>query len=172
MAMIFVISSENNFGNPVEVETKDLDFSSGFQIDGAQLTGLDLDGNQFNFRANKINPINNNLPIISVNNILGSITFASEMLIKIQAEKASFHTKNNVIDLEGKLQLENDTFKLTGSSITINFEKNTLHSHEAIRIFLSNSEIQAGKFEALKSDPNNFHFKFLLENGVKFKYFL
>ena len=167
-----MISSENNFGKPVEVETRDLDFSSGFQVDGAQLTGLDLDGNRFNFRASKINPINNNLPIISVNNILGSITFTSEMLIKIQAEKASIHTKNSVIDLEGKLQLVNDNFKLTGSSITINFKKNSLHSNKAIKILLPNTEIQAGKLEALKSDSNNLHFKFLLENGVKFKYFL
>ena len=172
MTMIFMISSENNFGNPVEVETRDLDFSSGFQIDGAQLAGLDLDGNRFNFRASKINPINNDLPIISVNDILGSITFTSEMLIQIQAEKANIHTKNNLINLEGELQLENENFRLTGTSITINFEKNALHSNKAIKIFLPNTEIQAGKLKALKSDSNNLHFKFFLENGVKFKYFL
>ena len=172
MTMIFAISSENNFVKPVEVETRDLDFSSGFQIDGAQLTGLDLNGNHFNFKARKINPINNDLPIISVNNILGSIIFTSEVLIKIQAEKASFHIKSNVIDLEGKLQLENDSFKLTGSSITVNVERNSLHSDGAVKIFLPKTEIQAGKFEALKTDPNNLHFKFFLENGVKFRHFL
>ena len=52
------------------------------------------------------------------------------------------------------------------------FEKNALHSNKAIKIFLPNTEIQAGKLEALKSDSNNLHFKFFLENGVTFKYFL
>ena len=37
------------------------------------------------------------MDIISVNDILGSITFTSEMLIQIQAEKANIHTKNNLI---------------------------------------------------------------------------
>ena len=172
MAMIFMISSADDFGDPVKVETKGLDFSTGFQVDGAKLSSLDLKGNRFNFRAKKINPINDHLPIISGDHILGTITFASEMLIKIQAEKASFNTKNNLIGLEGALQLENKDFKLLGSSVSIDLEKNIIHSDKKTIIKLLNTEIEAGKLQVLKPDPSNSYLKFMLEAGVRFEYFL
>ena len=116
MAMIFSISSKNDFGDPVKVETKDLDFSSGFQIDEAQLIGLDLKGSSFNFSAKKINPINGSLSIISGNDIQGTITLTPEMLLKIQAENVLFDTTTNSMNLEGQLHFENDQFSVFGSS--------------------------------------------------------
>ena len=172
MFMIFLISSEDDFGDPVKVETKDLDFSSGFQIDEAQLSGLDLKGNRFNFKAKKINPINGFVPIISGENILGTIIFTSEMLIKIQAERVTFNTQKNLINLKGKLQLENETFKLVGSAITVDLKKALIHSNEKTTILLKNSEIEAGKIQVYKVDPKKSHLKFILENGVRFKYSL
>lgn len=167
-----MISSADDFGDPVKVETKGLDFSSGFQVDGAKLSSLDLKGNLFNFRAKKINPINDHLPIISGDHILGTVTFASEMLIKIQAEKASFNTKNNLLDLEGTLQLENKDFKLLGSSVSIDLKKNIIHSDKKTIIKLPNTEIEAGKLQVLKPDPSNPYLKFMLEAGVRFEYLL
>ena len=94
------------------------------------------------------------------------------MLIKIQAEKASFNTKNNLIGLEGALQLENKDFKLLGSSVSIDLEKNIIHSDKKTIIKLPNTEIEAGKLQVVKPDPSNSYLKFMLEAGVRFEYFL
>lgn len=170
--MIFSISSEDNFGEPVKVETKDLDFSAGFQIDGAQLSGLSIEGNEFNFMAKKINPINGNLPIISSDNIIGTITFFPDTLIKIKAERAEFNTKNNLMNLKGELKLENEVFKLIGSSITIDFGKNIINSNKRIKMILPNSEIEAGKIHVINVDQKDENLKFLLDDGVRLKYLL
>ena len=72
--MIFFVSTEDNFNNNVLVETIDLNIGSegtSFQIDNAQLSGLNIFGNSFNIKAKKIYPINKQLPIISSNDILG-----------------------------------------------------------------------------------------------------
>ena len=94
------------------------------------------------------------------------------MLIKIQAERVTFNTQKNLINLKGKLQLENETFKLVGSAITVDLKKALIHSNEKTTILLKNSEIEAGKIQVFKVDPNKSHLKFILEDGVRFKYSL
>ena len=172
MALIFSISSKDDFGDPVKVETKDLDFSSGFQIDGAQLTGLDLKGSSFNFSAKTINPINGSLSIISGNDIQGTITLTPEMLLKIQAKNALFDTTSNLMNLKGQLHLKNDDFSVFGSSITFDFEKNIIHSNQEIEIFLPSTKIKAGKIKVFRPNPKNSYFKILLGGGVQFRYSL
>ncbi|MFL2790968.1 MAG: hypothetical protein ACJZ8I_03965 [Paracoccaceae bacterium] len=172
MAMIFSISSEDNFGEPVKVETTDLDFSSGFQIDEAQLTGLDLSGSRFNFKARTINPINGSLSIISGNDILGTITFSPEMLLKIKAEKASFDTTSNLMKLEGNLHLENDKFSVFGSTVTFDFDKNIIHSNKDIIVLMPSTEIKAGRIKVFRNSSENSHFKIFLGNRVILKYLL
>ena len=172
MAMIFSMSSRDNFGEPVKVETKDLDFSSGFQIDGAQLTGLDLKGSSFNFRAKTINPVNGSLSIILGNEIQGNIKLTPEMLLKIQAENALFDTTSNLMSLKGQLHIENNDFSVFGSTITFDFEKNIIHSDQEIEIFLPSTEIKAGKIKVFRPKSKNSYFKIFLGDGVQFKYFL
>jgi len=172
MALIFSISSKDNFGDPVKVETKDLDFSSGFQIDEAQLTGLDLKGSSFNFSAKTINPINGSLSIISGNEIQGTITLTPEMLLKIQAENALFDTTSNLMNLKGQLHLENDDFSVFGSSITFDFENNIIHSNQELEIFMPGTKIKAGKIKVFRSNPRNSYFKIFLGGGVQFKHSL
>ena len=72
IVMIFFVSSKNDFENSSLVETKDLNIGSenSFQIDSAQLSGLNKLGNSFNIRADKINQIDNKLPIISGDEIM------------------------------------------------------------------------------------------------------
>ncbi len=172
MAMIFSISSKNDFGDPVKVETKDLDFSSGFQIDEARLTGLDLKGSSFNFSAKTISPVNGSLSIISGNKIQGTITLTPEMLLKIQAENVLFDTTTNSMNLEGQLHFENDQFSVFGSSITFDFEKNIIHSDQETEIFMPSTTIKAGKIKILGPNPKNSYFQIFLGDGVQFKYFL
>ena len=172
MAMIFSISSKDNFGDPVKVETKDLDFSSGFQIDEAQLTGLDSKGSSFNFSAKTINPVNGSLSIILGNEIEGTISLTPEMILKVQSENAHFDTTSNLMNLKGQLHLETDDFSVFGSSITFDFEKNIIHSNQEIEVFMPSTEIKAGKIKVFRPNPNNSHFKIFLGDGVRFKYFL
>ena len=65
--MIFFVSTKNDFEDTSLVETKDLNIGSegnSFQIDNAQLSGLNKLGNSFNIKARKIHQIDNKLPII------------------------------------------------------------------------------------------------------------
>ena len=58
--MIFFVSTKNDFEKTSLVETKDLNIGSegnSFQIDNAQLSGLNKLGNSFNIEAKKINQI-------------------------------------------------------------------------------------------------------------------
>ena len=172
MALIFSISSKDDFGDPVKVETKDLDFSSGFQIDEAQLIGLDLKGASFNFSAKKINPINGSLSIILGNEIQGTITLKPEMLLKVQAENALFDTTSKLMNLKGQLHLRNDDFSVFGSSITFDFENNIIHSDQEIEIVMPTTNIKAGKIKVFRTNPKNSYLKIFLEDGVQFKFFL
>ena len=85
IVMIFFVSSKNDFENSSLVETKDLNIGSegnSFQIDSAQLSGLNKLGNSFNIKADKINQIDNKLPIISGDEIAGRINLSSEIIKK------------------------------------------------------------------------------------------
>ena len=129
--MIFFVSSKNDFENSSLVETKDLNIGSegnSFQIDGAQLSGLNKFGNSFNIKADKINQIDNKLPIISGDEITGRISLSSEILIQIKAKIAELNTKNNILRLHGDFKIENDKYEINGKEIFFNFEKGTILS--------------------------------------------
>ena len=110
--MIFFVSFKNDFENSSLVETKDLNIGSegnSFQIDNAQLSGLNKLGNSFNIRADKINQIDNKLPVISGDEITGRINLSSEILVQIEAKIAELNTKNNTLDymVISKLKMKN-----------------------------------------------------------------
>ena len=70
-----------------------------FLVDNAKLSGSNKLGNSFNIKANKINQIDNKLPIISGNKITGDINISSQILLQIKAKIAEINTKSNVLKL-------------------------------------------------------------------------
>ena len=172
VGMIFMMSTDDDFGEPISVETKDLDFGSGFQIDGAHLSGLNVEGDKFNFKVEKINPSNSMLPIIIGENITGIISFNSDNLINITAENATLDTKKNVIELQGNLRLKTKSVQLYGSSILINFNKNTIKSGEKIHLMVPKGSIEAGNIFVTKPGAKGASLKFVMTDGVKLKFLL
>ena len=173
--MIFFVSSKNNFENSSLVETKDLNIGSegnSFQIDGAQLSGLNKFGNSFNIKADKINQIDNKLPIISGDDITGRISLSSEILIQIKAKIAELNTKNNILRLHGDFKIENNKYQINGKEIFFNFEKGTILSNHAVTVLFPNWQIYGGKIEIYSSDNSEKNLLFFINNGVKIKYLL
>ena len=173
--MIFFVSSKNDFENSSLVETKDLNIGSegnSFQIDSAQLSGLNKMGNSFNIKADKINQIDNKLPIISGDDITGRINLSSEVLIQIKAKIAELNTKNNILRLHGDFKIENEKYQINGKEIFFNFEKGTILSNHKVTVLFPNWQIYGGKIEIYNSDNSEKNLLFFINNGVKIKYLL
>ena len=173
--MIFFVSSKNDFENSSLVETKDLNIGSegnSFQIDGAQLSGLNKFGNSFNIKADKINQIDNKLPIISGDEITGRISLSSEVLIQIKAKIAELNTENNILRLHGDFKIENEKYQINGKEIFFNFEKGTILSNHKVTVLFPNWQIYGGKIEIYSSDNSEKNLLFFINNGVKIKYLL
>lgn len=175
IVMIFFVSSKNNFENSSLVETKDLNIGSegnSFQIDSAQLSGLNKLGNSFNIKADKINQIDNQLPVISGNEVTGKINLSSEVLIEIKAKIAELNTKNNILRLYGDFKIENEKYQINGKEIFFNFEKGTILSNHKVTVFFPNWQIYGGKIEIYNSENSEKNLLFFIDNGVKIKYLL
>ena len=96
MIMIFFVSTNSDFETTSLVETKDFNIGSEgdiFLVDNAKLSGSNKLGNSFNIKANKINQIDNKLPIISGNKITGDINISSQILLQIKAKTADLKHK-------------------------------------------------------------------------------
>ena len=175
IVMIFFVSSKNDFENSSLVETKDLNIGSegnSFQIDSAQLSGLNKLGNSFNIKADKINQIDNKLPVISGNEVTGKINLSSEVLIEIKAKIAELNTKNNILRLHGDFKIENEKYKINGKEIFFNFEKGTISSNHKVTVLFPSWQIYGGKIEIYNSDNSEKNLLFFIKNGVKIKYLL
>ena len=173
--MIFFISTKNDFEKTSLVETKDLNIGSegnSFQVDNAQLSGLNKLGNSFNIKAKKINPIDNKLPIISGDEITGRIYLSSEILIQIKAKTAELNTKNNILRLHGDFKIENEKYQINGKEIFFNFEKGTILSNHKVTVLFPNWQIYGGKIEIYNSENSEKNLLFFIDNGVKIKYLL
>jgi len=173
--MIFFVSSKNDFENSSLVETKDLNIGSegnSFQIDSAQLSGLNKLGNSFNIKADKINQIDNKLPVISGNEVTGKINLSSEVLIEIKAKIAELNTKNNILRLHGDFKIENEKYQINGKEIFFNFEKGTILSNHKVTVLFPNWQIYGGKIEIYNSENSEKNLLFFINNGVKIKYLL
>ena len=173
--MIFFMSSKNDLEKSSLVETKDLNIGSegnSFQIDSAQLSGLSKSGNSFNIKADKINQIDNKLPIISGDQITGKINLSSEISIKIKAKIAELNTKNNVLRLHGDFKIENEKYQINGKEIFFNFGKGTILSNHAVTVLFPNWQIYGGKMEIYNSEDLGKNLLFFINDGVKIKYLL
>jgi len=173
--MIFFMSSKNDLEKSSLVETKDLNIGSegnSFQIDSAQLSGLSKSGNSFNIKADKINQIDNKLPIISGDQITGKINLSSEILIKIKAKIAELNTKNSVLRLHGDFKIENEKYQINGKEIFFNFKKGTILSNHAVTVLFPNWQIYGGKIEIYNSENSGKNLLFFINEGVKIKYLL
>ena len=173
--MIFFVSTKNDFEKTSLVETKDLNIGSegnSFQIDNAQLSGLNKLGNSFNIEAKKINQIDNKLPIISGNEIVGRINLSPEILIKIKAEIAELNTQNNILRLHGDFIIENEKYQINGKEIFFNFEKGSIISNHDIKVLFPNWQIYGGKIEIYNSENSGQNLLFFINDGVKIKYSL
>ena len=173
--MIFFVSTKNDFDQTSLVETKDLNIGSegnSFQIDNAQLSGLNKLGNSFNIKAKKINPIDNKLPIISGDEITGRIYLSSEILIQIKAKTAELNTKNNILRLHGDFKIENEKYQIDGKEIFFNFEKGSIISNHDVTVLFPNWKINGGKIEIYNSKKSEKNLLFFINDGVKIKYSL
>ena len=173
--MIFFVSTEDNFNNNVLVETNDLNIGSegtSFQIDNAQLSGLNIFGNSFNIKAKKIYPINKQLPIISSNDITGSINFSSKILIQVKAKIGELNTENNTLKLDGNFKIENDNFKIEGKEIVLNFKNNQIISNKAVTFKFPNGQIDGGKIKIINSKISEDNIFLSISDGVNIKYLL
>jgi len=173
--MIFFVSFKNDFENSSLVETKDLNIGSegnSFQIDNAQLSGLNKLGNSFNIRADKINQIDNKLPVISGDEITGRINLSSEILLQIEAKIAELNTKNNTLRLHGDFKIENEKYQINGKEIFFNFETGTILSNHAVTVLFPNWQVYGGNIEIYNSENSGKNLLFFINDGVKIKYLL
>lgn len=173
--MIFFVSTKNDFERTSLVETKDLNIGSegnSFQIDNAQLSGLNKFGNSFNIKANKINQIDNKLPIISGNDITGRINLSSEILIQIKAKIAELNTKNNILRLHGDFKIKNEKYQINGKEIFFNFEKGSIISNHDVTVLFPNGQINGGKIKIYNSEILGKNLVFFINDGVEIKYSL
>ena len=170
--MIFFVSTKNDFENTSLVETKDLNIGSegnSFQIDNAQLSGLNKLGNSFNIKARKIHQIDNKLPIISGNEIIGIINISSKILVQIKAKIADLNTKKNILRLYGNFEIENEKYQINGKEIFFNFERSTIISNHAVTVLFPKGQIYGGKIKIFNSEND---ILLLINDGVKIKYLL
>ena len=173
--MIFFVSTKNDFEKTSLVETKDLNIGSegnSFQIDNAQLSGLNKLGNSFNIKAKKIHQIDNKLPIISGDEIIGRINISSTILIQVKAKLAELNTKNNVLRLYGNFEIENEKYQINGKEIFFNFKKSTIISNHAVTVFFPKGKIYGGKIKIFNSENPESNILLLMNDGVKIKYLL
>ena len=175
MIMIFFVSSNSDFETTSLVETKDFNIGSEgniFLVDNAKLSGSNKLGNSFNIKANKINQIDNKLPIISGGKITGDINISSKIYIQIKAKIAEINTKSNVLKLLGGFQIINKKYKLIGKEIFFDFKNSTITSNQPLTFLFSRGKIHGGKLKIINSKNKENDLLFLIEDGVKIKYLL
>ena len=175
MIMIFFVSTNSDFETTSLVETKDFNIGSErdiFLVDNAKLSGSNKLGNSFNITANKINQIDNKLPIISGNKITGDINISSQILIQIKAKTADLNTKKNILKLYGGFQIINEKYKIFGKEIFFNFKDSMITSNKPLTFLFSKGKIDGGKVKIINSENKENGLLFLIMDGVKIKYLL
>ena len=173
--MIFFVSTKDDFEKTFLVETKDLNLGSegnSFQIDNAQLSGLNINGNSFKIKANKIYPFDNKLPIISSNEISGNINLSSEIIIEVKAEKLELNSENSTLKLGGGYEIKNKYFQILGNEILFNFNENIIMSYDGFTFLTQNGQISGGKIKIFNIDKLKQNLIFYINDGVNFKYLL
>ena len=175
MIMIFFVSTNSDFETTSLVETKDFNIGSEgdiFLVDNAKLSGSNKLGNSFNIKANKINQIDNKLPIISGNKITGDINISSQILLQIKAKTADLNTKKNILKLYGGFQIINEKYKIFGKEIFFNFKDSIITSNQPLTFLFSKGKIHGGKVKIINSENKENGLLFLIMDGVKIKYLL
>ena len=173
--MIFFVSTNSDFETTLLVETKDFNIGSEgniFLVDNAKLSGSNKLGNSFNIKANKINQIDNKLPIISGNKITGDINISSQILLQIKAKTADLNTQKNILKLYGGFQIINEKYKIFGKEIFINFKDSMITSNKPLTFLFSKGKIHGGKVKIINSENKENGLLFLIMDGVKIKYLL
>ena len=173
--MIFFVSTKDDFEKTFLVETKDLNLGSegnSFQIDSAQLSSLNINGNSFKIKANKIYPFDNRIPIISSNEISGNINLSSDIIIEIKAEKLELNSENSTLKLDGGFEIRNKYFQISGNEILFNFNENIIMCNNGFTFLTQHGQISGGKIKIININKLKQNLIFYINDGVNFKYLL
>mgnify|MGYP001242121682 FL=1 len=137
LAILFLISPPNEFGDSVKVSTLGLEKDITYQISKAKVKGSSDQGHFFNFTADSIDPDDSNSDYFSLTRLAGTISLDLTNIYTIFANKAVFRASDKLVELKGDLKIKT-TSGITGKS-------------EIIRIDFNSKEVTSSGFTKLQT---------------------
>ena len=104
LAILFIVSPPDRFGEPVKVSKLGLEKNIAYQILGAKLRGASEAGHRFYFIVDSIDPHHENQENFSLTNLTGTLSIFEKDIYNISANKALISSTDNYIDLVGDLK--------------------------------------------------------------------
>ena len=172
LAILFIASPPDDFGDPVQVSTLGFDKNITYQIIGAKLRGASESGHRFDFKADSIDPNQINPENFLLTNLNGIISIYKEDIYSVSAKKAFVSINEKFIDLTGDLNITTES-GISGKSENIRIDWNgkasIISSEVKVRTTLGLIHGGTMKISNLSSSvgkKKQFHF----ERGVKLVY--
>tara|TARA_Y100001968_G_C19371121_1_gene725178 strand:+ start:840 stop:1439 length:600 start_codon:yes stop_codon:yes gene_type:complete len=152
LAIVFIISPPDHFGEPVKVSTVGLEKNINYQISKAKLRGSSDSGHFFNFTVDSVNPDERSADSFSLTELAGTISINLRDVYTVSAKKALFSAKDKFVELTGNLRIQNNN-GVTGKSekIRIDFDSNEIVSLGPIRLQTPLGVIRGGSMRISNS---------------------
>jgi hypothetical protein len=169
LAILFIVSPPDDFGEPVKVSMLGLEKNITYQIIGARLRGASDQGPRFDFKADSIDPHANNSKNFSLVNLDGTVSFYDKDIFYISSRNAFVNTSERYVELSGNLLIKTKS-GLSGRSkkIRIDLDSKTIISLGPVQFKTPLGMIYGGAMRISNSGPSiNKTTSVFFEKGVK-----
>ncbi len=169
IAILFIISPPDNFGEPVKVSTVGIEENIAYQILGAKLRGASDLGHRFDFNVDSIDPHHSNPKSFFLTNLTGTLTVFEKDIYNISANTAVIDSTESFIDLIGDLNIKTKS-GISGKSqkIRIRWASSDIIVSSEVELVTPLGMIHGGTMKISNASlSNDAKPSVLIENGVK-----
>ena len=148
LGTVFLFTSDDSLEGGFSFSKADLDaLESGMQIVKPRLFGSNLNGDVYNFVADKLLPDSLTPTLVEAQKISGEVQYQAGGTVQLSAGKAEFMLEGNQLRLSGGMMaVMDDGARVTGEGLLAELGSGTLTSNGAVSATSPLGNIQAGNF--------------------------